>query len=69
MSIPNQLNKLHNKELQVVCTLPNITTVIKDDEGAGGHVAYFKEKYNTCRLLVRKLFRHAAFKTKVYMEG
>lgn len=32
MSVCIQLNKLHNKKLQDMCALPNITTVIKDDE-------------------------------------
>jgi len=45
MSTCNQLNKLHNKELQDMRALPNITTIttmIKNDEG--GHVARFEEK-------------------------
>jgi hypothetical protein len=42
MSIRIQLNKLHNKELQDTCAVPNFTTVIKDDEG--GHAARFEEK-------------------------
>jgi len=42
MSICIQLNKLHNKELQDTCALPNITTVIKDDEGR--HVTRFEKK-------------------------
>jgi hypothetical protein len=42
MSICIQLNKLHNKELQDMCALPNFTTLIKDEEG--GNAARFEEK-------------------------
>jgi hypothetical protein len=41
MSIRIQLNKLHSKELQDMCALPNFTTVIKDD---GENAARFEEK-------------------------